>query len=647
MAYPLTRAKPKDGERQYITFDIETVDQNGVSDLLGEPVFVSWCRWGEAYGQPCTDLTDWFLQYIFTPEQSGWLIYAHNAMKFDYQRLDWLRLAELGFTGEFLTGKNSGLKGATIRYGEYSWYLRDSLLLIPMGLDKATKTFAPAQRKQKRGSWDYRSFDINDAQDVAYAIQDALSLWHVIRNVDQLLLRTFEVSIHDGVTLPSISYRAFRQSLPKGTKFPSVNYGASAAARDSYHGGQTLSLNTIPHKNEISIDCNSMYAYVMITYPLPMGVAKHVMGLPHEADSEKTLCLATVGIPDGVFPFLKTQTDTGKVGNYKGVCTGWYWLFELEYQKHLGGNFEVLESYYWEEETRSVSDFISVCRELRMSNYFGGQGDLAKLLQNALYGRFAMQVGELNLHMTRNKPDDGIPFYSPYADDMVPCFWWIPAGENYNADMVHWASYITAHARLVLTRAMEQIGFEHVDYCDTDSIFFEERFLPLAESLIGNEYGQFKIEKRMERFQAFAPKAYKYRTMEPIPRKHKKYKFVKFPRAYAKNKGIPTRELLSQNGFARLGKPAQVITYIQSNTLLNRIKRGLTYGRIATRTLATEKSTSNGMIQGGVWEPLPITPRKLTDLRGEKTGLYLRKQYDRFIVNMSNFVESCRKEEKP
>ena len=54
-----------------------------------------------------------------------------------------------------------------------------------------------------------------------------------------------------------------------------------------------------------------------------------------------------------------------------------------------------------------------------------------------------------------------------------------------------------------LSKAIELVGFDHIDYCDTDSLFFERKYLDKVSSILGDQYGQFKIEKNMQEFQAF------------------------------------------------------------------------------------------------------------------------------------------------
>ena len=612
-----------------MTFDIETVDKQGVSDLLGDTVYISWCVNGLEDGYPSDDLTGWFLRDVFTEERNGYIIYAHNGLGFDFKRLNWSHLAELGYTAEFLVGKNSSLKAATVTKDDCTWFLRDSLLLLPMSLAKAAKTFAPNELKITREKgFDEQPFNPHDPTDQAYANQDPRALWWVIFHADRLLKQTFDVSIHDAFTAPGIAYRSFRQSFDSrdeagkydGEEFPGVSYLSAFASRESYHGGQTIAFNTELHVDEVSIDCNSMYGHVMVEYPLPTGKSEHRIGLDPSSDPERTLCLAVVHIPENVFPHLKSKGRNRKIGNYVGVVSGWYWLFELEYQKKLGATYEVVESFMWNETTEVVSEFVGKCKRLRMTDYHGGKGDIAKLIQNSLYGKFAQTTAEMGVVLSATKPENAVSFYDPATGEEIEYLWYIPVEKSFRADMVHWASFITAHARLELSKAIELVGFNHIDYCDTDSLFFERKYLDRVESILGEQYGQFKIEKNMQEFQAFAPKAYKYTENN---------------KRAMKNKGIPSRDAMKQDGYNKLGNENEDIHFISSNSMINMLKRNLPYGRKAHRKLATPKSTTNGTLEGGIWVPSTTDPRPLTELRNDQpTSLYMQKVYDRLVAKM-------------
>lgn len=642
----LGRAKRKETGRDYITVDIETnKDKQYGSALLGEPVFISWCEFGRGYGEKSNDLTFWLIDRFLCEKYNGFILYAHNGFGFDFKRIDWMLLIEYGFKCDFLTGRDGGIKSVTVSLGECEWIIRDSLLLIPQKLDTVTKTFAPEYQKIKREkSFDEIPFNPDDEKDVEYAIQDAVGLWFAIQKVDSILRERFGVSIHESATLPGLAFKAFRlmfregdrkRGIP-GERYPGISFGCAYAARESYHGGQTIAFKTNPIRDVVSLDANSMYSHVMLTWPLPTGEVKKHYRLPESADPDRTLCLAIAHIPDGVFPVLKTKSKKGSVGNFKGIVAGWYWLFELQKQKELGGDFEVIECYQWTESTTCAARFVALCRDLRMEDYHGATGAMAKLLANALYGKFAQQVTDFTLQLSKETPDgESFPVYDPVRRTTVEGLWQVKSKPNFSADMTHWASFITAKARMVLTDAIQKVGFENIIYCDTDSIFFERKYLDRVRDIMGKEYGKFKIEKGSEHegipFQAIAPKAYLY--------------VEKRVNLKIKNKGIPTRAILEQDGFSRMGSPNESVSFVSSNNLMQMIKSGKSYGRIAKRKMATVESTTNGVIINDVWHPVKCELPPIDEIRGDSalnntTPFYLKNSYAMILEEYRKREES-------
>lgn len=608
-----------------MTADIETRDPNQISDLLGDCVYISWCDERGAFGEANTNLSGWLMREFLVPHKEGHILYVHNGFRFDLKRMDWGEIARAGFTAHFMNDKDLNIKGIRFTRDGRTWLVRDSYLILPYGLDKVTRTFSPDEVKIKREkSFDEKPFDEHDPDDQAYAIQDSRALYAAIDNANRLMRQTFSVQIHDGVTAPSLSFRAFRQTLGAWDEFDSVLGDVAHAAKESYRGGQTLALSTVPHTDEVSIDCNSMYGWCMIQFPLPTGAIKKYAGKPKNSDPERTLSLAAVYIPPGVFPFLKTQS-TKRVGNFRGLVVGWWWGFELDFQEKIGGQVEILESFVWQETTDVMSKYIATCRDLRYQDYFGGVGELAKLMTNASYGKLAQEAPDQHIILTAEPPDGALPFYDPSTEQIVPYLYSVKEEAQVRVNLTHWASHITAHARLRLAETMEAVGFENCDYCDTDSIFFERRYLDRVSNYLGSEYGQFKIEKEFSFFQAIAPKAYKG--------------ILSNQKTLVKNKGIPSHMLLSQAGYEKLGIGGSV-EYIQTNNLLQMLKRGKGYGQRSSRKVATPESTTNGRILEGRWEPGTCEVRSLREIRGRNAPFYVTSRYARMKE------ESMKKEEE-
>ena len=97
--------------RGFLVFDIETLpDKQYKNSLLGDICYVSVCDAQGAWGEPCQDLTQFFIDKIFTPNNDRKIIYAHNGFRFDYKRLSLKRLAEDGYNGKIIKAKINSTK---------------------------------------------------------------------------------------------------------------------------------------------------------------------------------------------------------------------------------------------------------------------------------------------------------------------------------------------------------------------------------------------------------------------------------------------------------------------------------------------------------------------------------------------------------
>lgn len=82
------------------------------------------------------------------------------------------------------------------------------------------------------------------------------------------------------------------------------------------------------------------------------------------------------------------------------------------------------------------------------------------------------------------------------------------ADSNNIGSLVRYISFITAETRCNLHRAMENVGFENVYYCDTDSIFTSVK---LSDKFLDDkELGKFKLECEIDKAVFIAKKMYNY-----------------------------------------------------------------------------------------------------------------------------------------
>src|SRR5690606_11940191 len=81
---------------------------------------------------------------------------------------------------------------------------------------------------------------------------------------------------------------------------------------------------------------------------------------------------------------------------------------------------------------------------------------------------------------------------------------------------VYLASYITSLARAYHFNLMEKIGFEHIYYCDTDSIITDKKIKT------GTGIGELKLEHKIKEAVFIAPKSYGF--IDNKNKRHTHYK---------------------------------------------------------------------------------------------------------------------------
>jgi hypothetical protein len=83
---------------------------------------------------------------------------------------------------------------------------------------------------------------------------------------------------------------------------------------------------------------------------------------------------------------------------------------------------------------------------------------------------------------------------------------------NFLGSMVRYASYITAAARNNLFLMCHKLGFDHILYCDTDSLMST---VPMpAEYIDVEKLGLWKLEHNIISLTAWAPKFYRIESAD-------------------------------------------------------------------------------------------------------------------------------------
>ena len=489
-----------------LSFDIET------RGLGGAACYVSWCAGEKAQGIELSgdsELTNFFMDYVLTPANNGCIIVAHYGMRFDYLRLLWGKIADEGYIGRFFCGKNeNNIVGIDLKKSGNTWKLRDSYNYFPGTLAEFVSLFA---KEHKKGVIDFSKvmFNPKNKKHVEYALNDAKILHAAFISYNTMLEEWFNVSVTETITLSGASYKSMKRlSKDKGySDMERLIPSLESKVRSSYHGGMTCGWKVGEFKNIVYYDINSAYAHVMEKYLMPHGSC--IVSTSKPLNDENCLIFAVVYIGDE-FPFLISRPDDKSTyGRYAGKICGWFWGFELARQEKLGSVVFKFIWMIWLCGDDRQKHFVAKCRKLRNTDYNGPLGLLAKRVQNSCYGKHGAAVKDYDVVLSADKPLKGTCIINAKGDP-VQSLWYVPSNAP-DRTMVHWASYVTARARVILLDYLLRVPRNEWIYCDTDSFMVPVKYQKIFKNDCGVEYGKLKCVGIFSNVEIRAPKTYRVR----------------------------------------------------------------------------------------------------------------------------------------
>lgn len=362
----------------------------------------------------------------------------------------------------------------------------DSLKIIPFSVDQIAKSFNLPISKLK--------IDYNLPREKGHILTPEENEY--IKNDVLIVAKALKVLFDEDLTKMTQGSNAlndFKSIINKSRfnhLFPALDYDIDKDLRKSYKGGFTY-LNPIYKEkdveNIVNLDVNSLYPSVMYEKPLPFGEPVFFEG-KYEDDKIYPLYIQMITcsfeIKENKIPTIQIKNNKSffrsneylTSSNNEIVCLvltnvdldlflEHYNVYDLEYVS--GWKFKSIKGIF----TEYIDKWIKRKNEATISGN-KGQRTLAKLMLNALYGKFATSLdvqskipylGEdeiIHYEMSEKEKKDGI---------------YLPIG-----------SFITAYAREKTIRTSQAIkeysinkyGKDMYIYSDTDSI---KTLLPIEE----------------------------------------------------------------------------------------------------------------------------------------------------------------------
>ena len=325
----------------------------------------------------------------------------------------------------------------------------------------------------------------------------AVALAHVMKKL-----------LSSGNTKLTIGSDAMRQwQKLDGMHFPSmprIDDDLDSKFRLAYRGGFTW-LNDIFKNKELGhgfvMDVNSLYPFVMRSFPLPCGEPHHTYEVPsntlyiaHVIIHNATLkergipCISNMNRCDG----SKGSVISNEYLEYIDNMEVWLTNFDLELVM-INYNVEItpIEYYYFDKVEGCFDNFIDTNYEIKKTSR-GAKRQIAKLNLDSLYGRFGIKIGR---HKTMPIIEDGV---LKFVNSEVL--------KDNTIRYLPMAIFITSIARYLIIRTALEI-IDRVVYIDTDGIHIVGDDIPDVFD-IGKELGEWKIEAEFNRAKYIGLKTY-------------------------------------------------------------------------------------------------------------------------------------------
>lgn len=325
------------------------------------------------------------------------------------------------------------------------------------------------------------------------------------------------------LSIASQSLMAWRTRFLKSDVYLHTKEDISQFERTAYHGGRTecFHIGQLPVSDYYYLDINSMYPYVMKTYPMPTKFIcyseKIDMGKLNQIMSKYYLiadCIIKTDVP--AYGMVYNDKLVFPVGEFRIT------LHHAELAYAIAHNHLVtIIGYTIYQKSVIFREYVDWFYDLKIRYTIEHNITLRyiiKLFMNSLYGKMG-QLRPNRIEIKGNFPND-IMRQCGYNDTLKAhideVIWfgrgWIEyrKGEStYSFPAI--AGAVTAYARMELWRFIELAGRDNVFYCDTDSIITNKTgYNNVGDSISPHILGNLKLEKRSSSLRIWGNKDYKF-----------------------------------------------------------------------------------------------------------------------------------------
>ncbi len=444
-------------------------------------------------------LEDMF-NFILSKAKYNPIVYFHN-FSYDFSFI-FEKVIEKNLKWTLIRN-NSLIYQLRIFLGKNSIYFRDSYVLLKRGLDELGEKFLGRGKIE----FDYQK-DIEDLNKTEIYLKNDLKILY------DVLIKFFEqIDYLNVISASSLSLVSFRRKLEKSIPYK-ITKNLDEYGRKFYCGGRN-EIFKFYGQNLIGYDVNSMYPYVMSKYEFPFGDVKFT----YRASANK-LGFYKVNIlskTDDYIPFLYLKLNklffiNSDVQDYIFYLNS----YELDVLDELKIRYKILEGIEFEEKDFIFKDFINELYEQRKKAKDENNAVMdyiLKIIMNSLYGKFGQKRERKNYFSESSVSikkiiDNNFKGKNVEVEYINYGIFEVReeiAGADYLN--VFFSAMITSLARIELFRLLKKYE-SNVYYCDTDSLYLD---CEIDKSLIGNDMGKLKIEKKLDEVIFLLPKLYVFK----------------------------------------------------------------------------------------------------------------------------------------
>jgi len=285
----------KEHDSRIMVWDIEA-SRDDDKNFKAYAVGVAWEEDGDQkieiwFGLDCLTKFMDFLHNNFE-KFNGWTLYAHNGGKFDIPVL--LRECLLSYTGfsidvDKIVELNKSFIGFGLKKGDMRISMKDSLRLLPEGLDKLTKDFkVPHQKLTETISHEDITLENYNSPEYyplihKYLTNDCLGLLEILHTFSKSVYESTKINITECYTGASLSKKNYFKNYYNGSDTPiyTLNDNTDNFIRKGYGGGrcEAFRINT-------NIVGKSYYYDFTSLYPAT-GCQRLPYGIPIQSEFKK------------------------------------------------------------------------------------------------------------------------------------------------------------------------------------------------------------------------------------------------------------------------------------------------------------------------------------------------------------------------